>query len=308
LSGRGPDPSSRRRSRPDRLGPPRQVDSCGGLVGVAGPDLGGPASTTDLEGILARSTGKVGSIGSAFLRVAGPFPVAGPARWTNDWHARRCEPYPHLHQGLDIFAEGGTPVVAARDGRISQRADHAIAGLSVEITGGDGVQYFYAHLSQIAEGVSVGDRVETGDVLGYIGATGNAFGGPPHLHLEIQPGGVPVPPKPYVDRWLAISERRARGMVRAAWAVVGVTRPNEGVTPAVQGIPTLMGAWPTPALRPSWHPTIRLLTVSAVGAGIPLWVVLSWRAARRRRIAWRQLTQAVRISAGRKERVLAGSL
>src|ERR671919_653294 len=204
---------SRPRSRPQRHGTRLLPDTCARLAGVAAPGWGGPSSTTGLEGILSRSPGGEATM-TSFLRVAGPFPVAGPAWWTNDWHVRRCEPYPHLHAGLDIFADAGTPVVATADGRVSQNTNHAIAGLSVEIDDEHGMQFFYAHLSRIAQGVSVGARVEVGDVLGFVGDTGNARGGLPHLHLEIQPGGVPVPPKPYVDRWLETAERRARRLVR----------------------------------------------------------------------------------------------
>jgi hypothetical protein len=86
-------------------------------------------------------------------------------------------------------------------------------GISVEITDSGGVQYFYAHLSAWAPGIQAGDRVQAGQVLGYVGNTGNAIYTPPHLHLEVQPGGVPVPPKPYVDRWVEIAERGAEEVV-----------------------------------------------------------------------------------------------
>jgi murein DD-endopeptidase MepM/ murein hydrolase activator NlpD len=52
-----------------------------------------------------------------------------------------------------------------------------------------------------------------GQVLGYMGHTGNAIYTPPHLHLEVQPGGIPVPPKPFVDRWLIFAEQKAQTLV-----------------------------------------------------------------------------------------------
>ena len=185
-------------------------DGCAALVGGA-PDLGGPRDTSRLVGILDRAPIPRAD---AFLAVAGPFPVAGPSRWSNDWHVRRCEPYPHLHEGIDVFAPHGTPVVAAVDGRISQRVDGDISGLAIELRGEDGVQYFYAHLSSIAPGIAPGHAVEAGTVLGAIGTTGNARGTSPHLHFEIQPNGIPVPPKPYLDRWLAVAERRSQTFLR----------------------------------------------------------------------------------------------
>jgi murein DD-endopeptidase MepM/ murein hydrolase activator NlpD len=152
---------------------------------------------------------------SDILQVVGPFPVAGLAWWQNDWHAYRCCPFPHLHEGLDMFAQIGTPVVAAADGYVSQRVIGAISGLGVEITDAAGTQYFYAHLSGFAPGLAVGQQVHVGQVLGYVGNTGDAMDTSPHLHFEVQPHGVPVPPKPYVDGWLLISEQKAQALVAA---------------------------------------------------------------------------------------------
>jgi hypothetical protein len=157
----------------------------------------------------------------AFLAIAGPFPVAGPASWSNDWHAYRPCPYPHLHRGLDIFAARGTPTVATEDGRVTQIVSNAISGLAVEIQDRSGIQYFYAHLSAFVRGLHRGQLVKQGQVIGFVGNTGDAAGGAYHLHFEIQPGGLAMPPKPVVDRWLLVAERRAEVLVskgRAALA------------------------------------------------------------------------------------------
>jgi len=145
--------------------------------------------------------------------VSQPFPVAGLAWWHDDWHAYRCCPYPHLHQGLDLFSPFGTPVLAVADGVVTQRVSGPISGLGVEIQAASGTQYFYAHLSGFAPGLAVGQQVRMSQVLGYVGNTGNARRTSPHLHFEIQPGGVPVPPMPIVDQWLAAAERRAEALV-----------------------------------------------------------------------------------------------
>src|SRR5439155_1073663 len=152
---------------------------------------------------------------SDVLSVVGPFPVAGLASWMDDWHAYRCCPYPQLHEGLDMFASTGTPVVAAADGYVSQRVVNSISGLGVEITDATNTQYFYAHLSRFAPGLEVGMRVSVGDVIGYVGNTGDAIGTSPHLHFEVQPNGVPVPPKPFVDSWLILAEQKAEAMIAA---------------------------------------------------------------------------------------------
>ncbi|MGH2740174.1 MAG: M23 family metallopeptidase [Actinomycetota bacterium] len=153
------------------------------------------------------------SLRTALLSVAGPFPVAGLTWWRDDWRDPRYTPYLHFHEGLDVFASAGTPLVAVADGQVTQLLQSYPSGLGVMITDAAGIRYFYAHLSGFASGLGVGQEVEVGDVIGYVGDTGNAYGGTPHLHFEIHVNGVPVPPKPYVDRWLHIAERRAIDLV-----------------------------------------------------------------------------------------------
>jgi hypothetical protein len=119
---------------------------------------------------------------------------------------------PHVHQGLDIFAAGGTPVVAVAPAVVTSTKSGAVSGLAVKITDRDGVQYFYGHLDSFARGLRPGQRVQAGRILGYIGNTGNAAGGPTHVHFEILLRGLPTPPKPYVDRWLLAAEAKARAL------------------------------------------------------------------------------------------------
>ena len=88
----------------------------------------------------------------------------------------------HSHQGQDVFAKCGTPLVAARAGKVKFSGFHAAAGYYVVINGkGTGVDYAYMHLRQRAA-VQVGDSVYTGQDLGEVGETGNAVGC--HLHFE----------------------------------------------------------------------------------------------------------------------------
>ena len=162
------------------------------------------------------------NIHEALLRVVGPFPVAGLAYWTDDWHACR-DGCTRFHEGLDIFGKEGTPLVATADGVVTQKLVGETSGISVEIQDAQGIQYFYAHMSAWAEPINVGDQVHVGQVLGYLGHTGNAIYTPPHLHLEIQPGGVPVPPKPFVDRWVKVAELEARAL---AARVMGKEAPE----------------------------------------------------------------------------------
>ncbi len=109
------------------------------------------------------------------------FPVRGPHSYTNDWHAPRAG---HLHQGCDIFATMGTPCVACVTGTVYQ-SQGKNAGLYVRLVGDDGNVYYYMHLQRYGQT----GRVSAGTVIGYVGDSGNAKGGPPHLHFEIHPGG-----------------------------------------------------------------------------------------------------------------------
>jgi murein DD-endopeptidase MepM/ murein hydrolase activator NlpD len=174
--------------------------------------MGGPKNTIRLMSILSVLPRYGMPLERAVQRVVGAFPVAGLAWWTNDWHACRdgCR---RLHQGLDIFARHGTPLVAAADGVVTQRAVGGLSGIGVEIRDARGVEYYYAHLSRWADGLREGMRVSRGQVIGYVGNTGNAMGTLPHVHFEYQPQGVSRPPKPHVDRWLEMAERRAIELV-----------------------------------------------------------------------------------------------
>jgi murein DD-endopeptidase MepM/ murein hydrolase activator NlpD len=174
--------------------------------------LGGPKNTVRLLSILSVLPRYGMPLERAIARVVGPFPVAGLAWWTDDWHACRdgCR---RLHEGLDIFARHGTPLVAVADGVVTQKTVGGLAGIGVEITDSRNVEYFYAHLSQWADRLREGMRVRRGQVIGYVGNTGNAISTPPHLHFEYQPKGRPRPPKPHVDQWLRMAEHRAIELV-----------------------------------------------------------------------------------------------
>jgi murein DD-endopeptidase MepM/ murein hydrolase activator NlpD len=89
------------------------------------------------------------------------------------------------HKGVDIFAARGTPVVAAAAGVIVKRDSSAAGGLSVYERDLDGrTIYYYAHLNGWRAGLKEGDLVRQGDVIGYVGSTGNVSGSP-HLHFAV---------------------------------------------------------------------------------------------------------------------------
>jgi murein DD-endopeptidase MepM/ murein hydrolase activator NlpD len=119
-------------------------------------------------------------------------PVFGTSAYGDTWGAPRSGG--RRHQGVDMLAPAGTPLQAVIGGFASQR-DNALGGITISLQGDNGNRYYYAHLSGY-EGLE--GRVEQGQIIGYVGDTGNATG-VPHLHFEIRPGGgVPVNPYPSV--------------------------------------------------------------------------------------------------------------
>ena len=176
--------------------------------------VSGPNSTARVIEILQPLVRRGMALNELLMTVAGPFPVAGPAWWTNDWHAPRSGG--RVHKGLDIFAPHGTPLVATADGVISQKTSGGLCGHGLEVTDQHGIQYYYCHLARHADGIAVGQQVTMGTLVGYVGNTGNAISTPSHVHFEFQPNGVPHPPKPWVDRWVKIAEQRALAMLQEA--------------------------------------------------------------------------------------------
>ncbi|MEQ1817945.1 MAG: M23 family metallopeptidase [Terricaulis sp.] len=112
-------------------------------------------------------------------------PVAGVASnaLTDTWGAARSEG--RSHEGIDIMAPAGTPVRAAADGRVVKFFDSVRGGITIyQFDTSERFVYYYAHLSSRAAGLAEGDVVEQGDVIAYVGMSGNAPA--PHLHFEIQ--------------------------------------------------------------------------------------------------------------------------
>jgi peptidoglycan LD-endopeptidase LytH len=91
-----------------------------------------------------------------------------------------------VHQAIDIMAERGTPVLAAEDGTIKRLFTSRAGGLTIyQFDPSEAFCYYYAHLDAYAENLREGARVRKGDVIGYVGSTGNASSDAPHLHFAI---------------------------------------------------------------------------------------------------------------------------
>lgn len=125
------------------------------------------------------------------------FPVDGPHSYADTWGAPRSGG--RTHKGCDIMAARDTPVVACVSGVITSlsRQDVGLGGKYVWLSGNNGTGYYGCHLDSIASNIQEGTRVVAGQLLGYVGNTGNAAGGPCHLHFEIHPHeGAAVDPYP----------------------------------------------------------------------------------------------------------------
>lgn len=106
------------------------------------------------------------------------------------------------HEGVDISGTQGQHVFAVDDGvLVKQWFDTGPAGLAWELRPlmGPDVRYRYFHLSGFAEGLSAGSIVVAGQLIGYVGDTGNPGAGNYHLHFEVRPENVPVDPVPLLD-------------------------------------------------------------------------------------------------------------
>ena len=99
-----------------------------------------------------------------------------------------------MHNGWDMDAPHGAPIKAAKAGRVILSGVKGGYGNTVMIDHGGGFVTLYAHQSKL--GVSVGETVGAGEVIGYIGSTGQSTG--PHLHFEIRVNGSPVNPGTYL--------------------------------------------------------------------------------------------------------------
>jgi peptidoglycan LD-endopeptidase LytH len=141
-------------------------------------------------------SGGGGSGGGGGAQGDGPLficPVDSPRAYSDTFGDPRSGG--RTHQGADIFAPMGTPIRAPFPGSASDATNWPLGGYSVKVYGSQGYVY-NAHLSSIGQLGSV----QTGDVIGYVGNTGNASGASPHDHFEWHPGGgAAVNPTSYLD-------------------------------------------------------------------------------------------------------------
>ncbi len=130
------------------------------------------------------------------------FPVLGRYEYIDSWGAPRSQ---GSHEGTDIMAARNTPLVAVTDGIITRmsRTESGLGGIRLWVTDDVGNAFYYAHMEFIAAGIEEGSRVRAGQIIGGIGDSGDARGGPTHVHFEFHPRGGhavnPYPPLVAVD-------------------------------------------------------------------------------------------------------------
>ncbi len=151
------------------------------------------------------------------------FPVAGDASFTDDYGAPRAGT--GWHQGNDLFADTGTPVLAVADGTLSRVGVNPLGGNRLWLADDRGNTFYYAHLSAYAPEALEGARVRAGQVIGFVGNTGQAITTPPLLLFEIHPGdGDSIDPYPYLLPW-----RRGTPVSRSFAQAVVSTSPVPAV-------------------------------------------------------------------------------
>jgi murein DD-endopeptidase MepM/ murein hydrolase activator NlpD len=140
------------------------------------------------------------------------FPIYGPASFTNSFNAPRATT--GWHHGEDIFAPLGAPILAVADGIVYSVGWNKVGGLRFWLQDTAGNEFYYAHLSAFSPLAINGAQVRAGDVIGFVGNTGDAEHTPYHLHFEIHPvsllykgyDGSAVPPYPYLTAWKRLTD------------------------------------------------------------------------------------------------------
>ncbi len=132
---------------------------------------------------------------SLYASTPSVWPVRG---WVTSPFGNRTSPFSGIlkfHEGMDIAAQTGTPVVAPADGVVIKAGFSTGYGNMVEISHGYGLKTIFGHNSRL--NVKAGQRVKRGDVISYVGDTGSSTG--PHLHYEVRSNGLPVNPVKYMN-------------------------------------------------------------------------------------------------------------
>ena len=163
------------------------------------------------------------------------FPVYGPSSYTDTYGAARGDVSGGWHHGDDIFAPLGAPVLAVASGTVFSVGWNEVGGNRLWLRDGAGNEYYYAHLSAYTPLARNGAVVNAGDVLGFVGNTGDAQGTPYHLHFEVHPVALlgmgydgAVDPTTYLNRWRHVQDVSFAGGIAWAPAASSAQAPKPG--------------------------------------------------------------------------------
>jgi murein DD-endopeptidase MepM/ murein hydrolase activator NlpD len=172
-------------------GPPQPTHAAPGLASAtehpamaaappaAAPSARAPAPSSRVNAPVATS----GNVGPRRLRV--PIDGSDPELWRGAFEQRRGGGS-RAHEAVDILSPRNTPVHAVENGTIAKIFESKQGGHTVYQFSADGrLVYYYAHLERYADGLREGQSISQGDVIGYVGTSGNAPPGTPHLHFAV---------------------------------------------------------------------------------------------------------------------------
>jgi len=195
-----PQPARKAHQRERPRTKPKQARADDEAPATPPPPFGGFGSPSDARPVLE----------------AGPyvFPVVGPAAFVDSFGAPRATV--SWHHGDDLFAPAGAPVIAVAAGTLFSVGWNDIGGKRLWLRDRQGNEFYYAHLSAFSPIALEGAKVVAGEVLGYVGTTGDAAGTPAHLHFEIHPVSMlglgydgAVNPTSYLESWRRLTEQSA---------------------------------------------------------------------------------------------------
>jgi murein DD-endopeptidase MepM/ murein hydrolase activator NlpD len=251
-----PKPEPRTQAQPRREPPPRPQTQAAPQAPAAPPPEPEPvAPPPPAQGVVTGPTTIAPQLPSNVLDIGIPwlrppavhpqltaqgyvFPIYGRVAYGDSFGAFRADVAGQWHHGDDIFASLGAPVLAVADGTVFSVGPNRIGGNRLWLRDREGNEFYYAHLSAYTSLAKNGNAVHAGDVLGFVGNTGDASGGAYHLHFEVHPSSLlflgydgAVDPTSYLDAW-----RRLRDVsfpLGRTWTSRLRPRPGHSPTPGV---------------------------------------------------------------------------
>ena len=186
------------------------------LVGLPARHVPGRGARAHRRRPAARATHKPLKVTPPLALPQYIFPVAGSAEYVDTYGAFRSDVRGKWHHGDDIFAPLGTPVVAVASGTINRVGWEGVGGWRLWVRDDAGDEFYYAHLSGYTPADLRSSEVRAGEVIGFVGNTGDAFTTSPHLHFEIHPRPLlhlgydgAVDPTSYLNHWVHLTHVHA---------------------------------------------------------------------------------------------------